>query len=115
VEQIQGTPAPGDYVLAALPAVATDWDHFEGLQSNFGVSGQHPPFGLGSYHLDISGDFTVTEILEGELDIVPEPSALVLAGFAAACILALCCKRAGPCAARIGSTSRVVHDPSPFH
>jgi hypothetical protein len=90
VLQIQGVPAAGNYVLAVLPASATDWDRFEGLQSNFGVSGQDPPLGLGSYHIDITGDFTVTEILEGHLDI-PEPSALWLGllGGAVGCLALL--------------------------
>jgi hypothetical protein len=77
VIQIQGVVPAGNYVLAVLPAIATDWDRFEGLKSNFGVSGQDPPFGLGSYHIDIAGDFTITEILEGHLDI-PEPSSAIL-------------------------------------
>ena len=76
--QIRGLVPVGNYVLAVLPAIATDWDRFDGLKSNFGVSGQDPPLGLGSYHIDITGDFTVTEILEGHLDI-PEPSTSVLA------------------------------------
>jgi hypothetical protein len=79
--QIQGVPAVGDYVLAVLPDLASDWDRFEGLKSNFSVSGQPPPLGLGSYHIEINGDFTVTEILEGHLDI-PEPSTQLLGLFA---------------------------------
>ena len=81
-------PAVGDYVLAVLPASATDWDRFEGLKSNFGVSGQPLPFGLGSYRIDINGDFTITEILEGRLDI-PEPSTLALAALGIFALLTL--------------------------
>ncbi len=88
VQQIQGVPAVGNYVLAVLPGSATDWDRFEGLKSNFGVSGQPLPFGLGSYHIDINGDFTITEILEGHLDI-PEPSTFALAALGILALLAL--------------------------
>lgn len=86
--QIQGMPAPGNYVLAVLPASATDWDRFEGLKSNFSVSGQDAPLGLGSYHIDIAGDFAVTEILEGRLDI-PEPASAALLAIGLCFITAL--------------------------
>jgi len=109
VVQIQGLVPAGNYVLAVLPAIATDWDRFEGLKSNFGVSGQDPPLGLGSYHIDITGDFTVTEILEGHLDI-PEPSTAILASCAILINFALRTRTRKSCKIRTASPNELCAD-----
>lgn len=77
-QRIECEAVPGRYVIGVDPN-ASDWDTMDGMVGYFSSDGA-PEFANGTYHLEITGDFSVFSIREGNLPgAIPEPSAFFLA------------------------------------
>lgn len=88
-QRIECDATPGRYVIGVDPN-ASDWDTMDGMVGYFSSDGE-PEHANGTYHLEITGDFSLYSIREGSLPgSIPEPTVWYFTG---SCLAGLSLRR----------------------